>query len=517
MTNAASALDQWWENLPQSTVVEDLRTQEDAETVSMRELHELMEYLLERTDTVPDCARDMLPEPALSLAPVREVLRHMMQVTARINPVQLLTPDQVAQEKALYLEAHRKGHLYSPQFTYRNAMRELHEALHDVPGLPAIRRWEHLEKIMHGFHEAITSLSSVEHPLMRVLLPMLHAKIADDMAAIGLARALEEENDSNIAASLRGLYTAPSMQDLAAAQALAEVLRHHPEMLPWQREVSLPADHAAAALVVPDAASAADLRKFIEASLEIYYARTSADWPEELPGGLRYLVELSSAFVNFDVRDKSSGGPLIAIPDRPRTWLGVLALVRHEIDTHVRQSLNGALLYGFGGGFLKHNQEDLYEGMAMYAERMCTGDLLGVTQAPALPYANIAYDMAASGFSFGETAAHLITLFPASLDQEDLVEKAWNITYRIYRGRLDTGSGLAYGCAKDTGYLRGAIITRQLHAAGLSHLLDMGVMPVHMLPLHRRLMQDLPIPYPDLNTAQTLFKKHFPALSHLLA
>ena len=61
-----------------------------------------------------------------------------------------------------------------------------------------------------------------------------------------------------------------------------------------------------------------------------------------------------------------------------------LELLRHEIDQHVRQSLNGQLMFGFGGGALKIDEEVWYEGLAKRAEIEFMRDRFGDESEPSL-------------------------------------------------------------------------------------------------------------------------------------
>lgn len=511
---ARQALQEWWDTIPPAPLVEALKHQEDAETVSLHDIRHVMEFLLERTDTLPSCLGDTSEELTAIFAPLRQMLRMQTQITAQINPVQLLTPDQVGQEKAHFQEALRTGQIYNPQFTYRTVIGDLKKSLEKTPGVRHATTWDALLAMNAGFHEHILLLEQhLDHPVIKVIIPLLHAKIDDDQAALELAKALDEESSEAIAVALSKLYAAPTAMYIEAAQQLTAVIHQHPTLLPWIREV-MPNHDPLLQKLEQDTAPASVLKDITERATQMYYDYVTQMWPDPLPSSLRFSVEMDEKYVNFDVRDKSSQGPVIGIPDRPRTWIGMFALCRHEIDMHVRQSLNGALLYGFGGGMLKLNPEDLYEGTALYAERQFTMKIRGIAQVPSLPYATLVYEAARSGKSFYEAFHMLLQELPEELLLEERQDRAWNITYRIYRGRLDTGKGLAYGCAKDTGYLRGAIVTHKLHAAGLEYLLDFGVVPLDMLPIHRRLKRDMQLPYPDLNTAETLLHDYFPTLRH---
>lgn len=512
---AEGALNTWWQEIPAPAYLEDLLNQQDQETVSMHDLRELMEYLLDRTDKIPGCAIGACVAPRAMLAPLRDVMRLLTRVTVFINPVQLITPDNVPEERALYFEALEKGEVYNPTFTYFHAVKKLRTSLEKIPGVSSKNIWMELLRKLTVMHDEVTHIHhAMDHPVMTVLVPLLHAKIDDDIAAISLAKALEEHEPQQIKNALLAMYTSPSDQDIANARSLAHLVKEHDSLLPWELHEVIPKDMPHRELLHEDSASAEDLERVTKECLEEYYAYTSQIWPDTLPSNLHYEVHTDHAYNAYDVRDKSSAGPVIGIPTTARSWLGILALCRHEIDMHVRQSLNGSLVYGFGGGVLKHNQEDLYEGTAVLAERSFMREHLGLSQAPALPYATLAYHAATQGHSFYETAMMLQDLLPDRLSQSTKEKSAWNITYRIFRSSITTDGGFAYGCAKDTGYLRGAIATYYLHRHDLGHLLDIGISPISQLPALRRLKRDLPLPYPDLRTADTILQKYFPHLSN---
>ena len=188
--------------------------------------------------------------------------------------------------------------------------------------------------------------------------------------------------------------------------------------------------------------------------------------------GFSWPVEISDRAVAIDVRDKTSDGRKVVIPKtRVVDSSQLLRLIGHEIESHMRCSMNGTVLFGFGGKDMKTDSEELYEGLAMLSDRDFDLWKKGRYQNELSSYYVRAIKMALDGASFAEVAK---SLWQQRRHEDRPLEKAYNITRRVFRGIADTDNPAGYAFTKDLAYYNGLNQAIELEDQGYSWLLELG-------------------------------------------
>ncbi len=204
------------------------------------------------------------------------------------------------------------------------------------------------------------------------------------------------------------------------------------------------------------------------------------------------------------MRDKSSEGAVIGIPNKERSYKDYLMLLRHEVDQHARQSLNGTLMFGFGGGALKIDDEVWYEGLAKFNDINFAKANFGDGSSPPLPYYTFAIKLAEEGKDFVEVFKTIRDMRMQAGQSEEMANKnSWNQAYRVFRGHSDTSNPDGFAMPKDQAYLRGWMLQSQLAGQGLSYLNECAISKVDGLNTLAEFdfaKDDLLLP--DLNLAQ---------------
>lgn len=218
--------------------------------------------------------------------------------------------------------------------------------------------------------------------------------------------------------------------------------------------------------------------------------------------GFNWPIVISDNAVAIDVRDKSEDGKQIVIPrSRVVDSSQLLRLIGHEIESHMRGSMNGLVLFGFGGLNMKTDNEELYEGLAMLSDRDFDLWKKGRYQNEPASYYVQAMKMALDGSCFAEVAK---SLWQQRRHEPRSLEKAYNIARRVFRGVADTNNPAGYAFTKDLAYYNGLNQAIELEANGYGWLLELGSFDLNQLIIiarHFRLSPQM-IPYKriDLKT-----------------
>lgn len=428
-------------------------------------------------------------------------------LTGAFNPVELFTIDDVAKVKEEFLAKAGEGILENPKFTYEKSTAALRDTL-AARGLTI----DEVEERLHALRNDV----SAEAPKSRtvdIVRTALLAKIDDDLATIDLYHGLSDGDDRLVKRAFAQKYGAgvdDALYDaarivlgyLVATKAHAPIKKSKDGGAVEHRGRVEP--DIAREMAKPERMTAEEFGAAVEWMLEHYYALVEEKTGRPVPEEARFAVVVDEKYSSIDVRDKSSEGPIIGIPARPRSYKQFLQLLRHEVDCHVRQSLNGQLMFGFGGGGMKVDEETWYEGLAKHHEVGFAREMFGDESSPTLPYYTFAIRMADEGRSFVEVfqAMKEMRLAAGSSDEKAAVN-AWNATYRAFRGHIDTSNRTAYGLPKDQAYLRGWMLMSQLEERGLSHLNEAAICQLDGLELLARFdfgPEDLLLPDVDLTT-----------------
>lgn len=183
-----------------------------------------------------------------------------------------------------------------------------------------------------------------------------------------------------------------------------------------------------------------------------------------------YQIEVSPNYTAINVNAfTSSGKPTIGIPaDRKVNGLKLIELVGHELNSHYRSAMSTralfrSLLDPYDDKcpviplipMMSHSlNETLSEGLAKVSDIRVSGK-----EGMPKPYQVLAIDFARQGHNFHETMEYIFEMlrgcdFNSTLVRDKL-NKAWNYTYRIFRGMRDTSSRCGYAFPKDKVYLCG--------------------------------------------------------------
>jgi hypothetical protein len=404
----------------------------------------------------------------------REITRELKELTGTWNPVEVYTadPESIATEKVAFFAALDQGEVHNPELTYSHA-----ESM-DVD--------EPYEKLLEMLGEVKATKIDKGDRISRVARAALIAKIKDDMATCEMVRGIQRKDEALIKRAITEKYQPLDDGLLAVAEKTYE--RDCTPKDPEQESGGLLTQEEKEYLKETKFKAEEIKAAFIWALEEmgIHASDKSADG---------FQVVIDEKATSIDVRDKSINGPTIFIPTtREVTGKYLLNLLAHEIGSHARQSMNGHRLFEIGGGPLKIDDETLYEGLAMRAERNLSTELFGEDASVASAKYTLGIEIASRGGSFTDIyhRIHDVTLHeelkiapsadlpPPDEIPEKIREKAkaegWRVAYRVMRGHTDMSNPEGYAMTKDLAYLRGQEIDRELQEVGLGHLNEAAIL-----------------------------------------
>jgi len=426
---------------------------------------------------------------------VSDITEALERLTGTWNPVELYTANNMAEEKAAFIDAYSRGEEYVPTFEYADA------ASFDVenvrPALEALRT-----------RTMVMEMGNDRDRLARITLV---AKIDDDLATCDIAEGMKAGNDALVKRGCQTKYPGGDAELTAfATTTFAQILSDPPADVPslltceekeYLKNRRMSADEQADAF-------AWALKK-----LGIYRE----------PGaeGDGFQVIKDPKATALDVRDKSKRGATVVIPtDRDGDMMAheLCALIEHEIGAHARQAVNGKRLFKLGGGALRKDDETLYEGLAIRYEWEFMEKQFGqVRHGMDLSTLYIfAVDIAEKGGTFRDVfddqLERRIRLklkipvdrpVPAKKEMDakaykECLGKAWRTTYRVMRGHTDVTNKEGFAMTKDLAYLRGWLMDRQLLEAGQGHVNEAAIMSAEGLQTLATMEfrpEDVPVKY----------------------
>lgn len=449
------------------------------------------------------------------------IIEAIGNISGSWNPVEIFTPsvESVRTEKKHFFEAFKEGKEYNPKFEYTN----------NTGFDPVLNKNALIEKMHELEHLEINEKDKTSVLIRKAL----YSKINDDLATCDLVAGLQEKDEVKIAEAMRQKYQGVDDSLLKHATIIFNDLINKAQKgeQPEDSNIKSPLAIEERNYLHNTLTGAIGIKRAFEWALEYYgILRTGDD------GELGFKVVVNPEATDIDVRDKSTNGPTVFIPENKKMSLSkLLFLVAHEIEGHARQSINGQLLLFFGGGPLKIDNETLYEGLSMRYETQFRRNLLGEDEVAPLPYFTFAVAKAEKGGSFYEIFSEIFNLILrvelgksaeelVSGDEDEYDEKkekamhnAWTTVYRIMRGHIDTSNPNKYAMAKDLSYLRGWIVDKQLRNEGLGFLNEAAITTSDGLELLKELKlskSDLPIPFKDIATRywEEILKPEIPKL-----
>ncbi len=473
----------------------DLRQQESpAENFSPQ-----VEALLENKKITDGAEQPLELNPELFPKELLIIAEKLQELTQTWNPVEFVTAskESIRREKAIFMESYQADQEYNPQFDYpgvanldintQEVRQQLEEMLHQVRVFPTTSEQDRLARTV------------------------LYFKIKDDIATIDIFEGIRNRDEKQIKAGMTAKYAGTDHFLVAVAEKLyKEKCQDSENNLVESQSLLSQEDQELLTNFIADAAAQ---KKAYDWMLQQYGVMRSENNPQG------FKVVISSQVTSTDVRDKSAEPMTIYIPeDKQTTGKELVKLLAHEIEAHVRQSMNG-LKYVVGGGSLKVDDETLYEGLAKRNDETLARELFGDESGIPLPFYTLAIKKAETGASFVEIFTDQVErrlhvelkIDPQTAinfeneavqqQMEKVMSGAWMTTYRVMRGHIDTSNPEGFAFAKDLAYLRGWLIDKQLTERGLGHLNEAAILQTNALPLMGRFRlaeQDLPFPYHEL-------------------
>lgn len=459
-----------------------------------------------------------IPTPEQYSEELKRILQIATEIspyTSRINPITLLTVDDVVGTKKAFLANPTEN----PTFTYQKSVGELKSAIGG-----------NIEQVLKKLNEAMHALLLIRPQrgtIDQVARFVLGEIIRDHTAALYMAQGLETNDEQLVKKSLGRMYgSGLSPETVANAEAFFEAM-----LVPDDPKVEggvIPKDIAKDVVELtrsnkltndeagwnalqqmreedPKKASLyADAEQVAAAfswALEQYYQAYEQKYQRPLDEKHKYKIVVTEKASSIDVQEKSPSGKVIVIPKyRIMTLETLLLLIEHEIEAHARQGLNGSSdrLGGLGGGALKISDEVLMEGLALVGEERVETQLLG--KSPEMSESRLFYifaeKLALEGKSFIEVfnaiKDRVIQLETArgkdvAAMEKKILEKAWLPTYRAFRGHLDTSNANGFASLKDRAYFEGYLMAKQLEEQGIAYLNEAAIPQEKALSLMARL------------------------------
>lgn len=379
-----------------------------------------------------------IKEVAEGYSEIRERIR---KAIATINPVELVTPKNLTEEKEKWINWAKAGFFDYPQFHYdkgklKDTVKksvELNELKFDLLG---IKRNSAAESFVFN---------------------LLYTAVSDAIVSVKLADAILRHDDEAARIAVLRKYGRTEEANLWFAHENAEEIQRRGEM-------SLPSSDQ---MVFAEE----DFKLLNEAELRSGEIKRMFEWAmNEYGTKFKWPVEIIEDCSAIDVRDKSAfGHPIIAVPlDRKVSGFKMAELIGHEIECHWRNSINAELI-----GALKGDDELVYEGLAKTKDNRFNRIYLGKDEYP-VPYYILTQEMAMRGMGFAETARDIYKMLPTSIKNREA--KAWLYTYRTFRGVSDTRNPQCYAFTKDRAYFEGIIYANELKMRGLEDYLSFGTL-----------------------------------------
>lgn len=349
------------------------------------------------------------------------------KMNERMNVIEVIEPINKDQEKAKWLQAAKDGKFTNPNLQYnQDKLREIASFATEISELRA--------KTVST--DAFYLRDSFEKKML--------LKVLDDMFLTArIAKSILEGEDELTKMYVSKKYDFSLLSYDKNADLSSEAVPEKPKNFSSQKSTY----------------GAEDIASAFQFAQELY--------------GFKWPIVVSDTAVAIDVRDKSNDGQCIVVPSSRKTNADkLLRLIGHEIESHIRSSMNGAELFGYGGLGLKTDNEVLYEGLAMLSD--CDFDLWskGCYAGPLIWYLE-AIEFALAKHSFAETAEIIFRKRDAN-HEKNALEKAFNTTLRVYRGITNCENPSGYAFMKDAGYFIGYSVAKQLRELEYGWLLELG-------------------------------------------
>ncbi len=234
-----------------------------------------------------------------------------------------------------------------------------------------------------------------------------------------------------------------------------------------------------------------------------------------------WKAELSKKARAITVRQRGKEVYKILIPsERAKTDVVTLvALIAHEIETHVLRAENGRLsgLEILKGNINLDRSEYIEEGLAMLRERLVIKEIFNRKTRKALPWYALAMKKIKEGTNFRETFLDIYskrkTLLLKRGQDETKAERlakrqSWVTCRRIFRGMTSLISKEGYYMPMDISYLAGEAEVEEIIEKGYGKYLEVGKTNIRNLPdLVALGIKPENIKYPYQNIAKKIWER----------
>ena len=362
------------------------------------------------------------------------LIQELVDILARLNPVEIVTPANVADAKENWIrDVNERRFFRNPTFVY------------DEQKLVKISNYySRLIEIKYHLRHNVLPESALDQAIFDIIM----IRIKQGILATELAASIRLEDDIRTSAISQRIYGDPSTIQIIKCY---DVINGNTFPFEGISPSSSFSENEQKQLK-SQKFNAAAIEKWFTAALDYY----------DIPN---WNIEIGEQFSAIDVRTKnSSGQPTIAIPaKRTVNGLKLLELIGHEIESHLRSVENARSLFLEHVGsssplaplaliFAKSDDELLDEGQAKLSDVRING----LEAIPTVFY-SIAIDQARRGHSFSDVAE---TIFGLCVDKAGdshttAASRSWTYTYRIFRGATDTSATKGYYFPKDYVYLAG--------------------------------------------------------------
>ncbi len=432
---------------------------------------------------------------SLDFPELETLLEREVEIAGNWNPVEIVTPSNLSAEKNKFLSSFAAGEWPSaPRFEYALADSLDYTAQKD--------KLAELRRAAKGLAKQYRRSEEAEGQLKYYgsLLAML--KVTDDLMTTEVVDGIKTRDDRRTRRALDRKYgTLSPALEVAADRAYIELLN--------------PSDNTEVAepILTPDQQKWLKRQKYnADQTADVMrWALAEYGLLAERPGDPGFMVVVEGDTTAVDVRDKNqTGHPMVLVPrgidDSPKTGKNVLGLIGHEIESHVRQSMNGEMAFRFGGTALKIDGEGLYEGLAKQADLRFSREYFGEDGGKPLPYYVKSIRMAQDGATFTEVFMENYRLRRAVSENSDpydqkLLNNCWATTYRVFRGSTDPENRAHYAMPKDKAYLEGYLMAEELERMGYGSYNQAAITTgagLRLLGMFDIEEEQLPYPYRDL-------------------
>ena len=353
-------------------------------------------------------------------------------IAESIDVTELVTPVNRQEARKCWLKNANNNFFTEPEFRYnRNVLKA------------ALQQ----NRTFVSASRAILDDCEPETEIDRVILDILHRRLENIHSSIQLAEAISKKNDATAASIVHDKYGAPPCESVINAYQIAY------DEEPDNRYIA-PALYTQDERMMLRSCNikARDIQCYFQEALLLYGFN---DW----------RVDISDEVASITVRAAGSNPEkrVIIPPDRVIDGLKLAELIGHEIETHVRTRENSMALFRslipLGTPLsplvpllARTSSITMSEGLAKLSDVAISGE----TALPQ-PYYIIAISQALRSESFGSvarTVAHAISI-KNDFTPEQTLERAWQITYRVFRGISDTANLYGYAFASDSSYFLG--------------------------------------------------------------